>query len=206
MAGQNKASASQVGLSTSPDRHTFQRDNYYKRAEDAGTLDRPETQQMLDYYGDIHEQVAAKEADPAWRENNMEYDLRSTDWMLEKVRGDDVYAQNLYAAMCNNDFQKNDFLIRLADKTWSCSWRYAGGIISDMQQKGDYIDWYCSGIRDTGPAYTPEEESNLTKDQLLHYKNTQAYVSESVVTDEVRSDLKRLGWWVVPEREDELPI
>mgnify|MGYP003705677079 CR=1 FL=1 len=30
-----------------------------------------------------------------------------TDWILEKVRESDVYAQHLYAAMCNNEFQKN---------------------------------------------------------------------------------------------------
>jgi hypothetical protein len=108
--------------------------------------------------------------------------------------------------MCNYDFQKNDFMIRLADKTWSCSWRYAGGIISDMQEKGDYIDWYCSGIRVTGITYTPEEEANLTAEQMLNYKNSQAYVGESFVTDEIREDLKLLGWWVLPEDENNLPI
>ena len=66
----------------------------------------------------------------------------------------------------------------LKESTWSCSWRYAGGIIADMRQEGDYIDWYCSGIRD---SYTG------------------GYVSESVVTDEIREDLKRLGWIIVNE-------
>ena len=202
MAGQDKVSTTQIGLSASPDRHTFQRDKFIERATEEGTLDTPETKSMMDYYKSFAEQKAEKEADPAWAENNMEYDLRSTAWILDKVRGDDVYAQNLYAAMCNNDFQKNDFMIRLADKTWSCSWRYAGGIISDMQEKGDYIDWYCSGIRDTGFSYTPEEESNLTSEQLLRHKKTQAYVGEGVVTDEIREDLKRLGWWVLPEERD----
>ena len=195
-----------VKLSASPLRHTFQRDNYIKRATEKGTLDSPETKSMIEYYDSFADSQAEKEADPAWAENNMEYDLRSTDWMLDKVRGDDVYAQNLYAAMCNNDFQKNDFMIRLADKTWHCSWRYAGGIIADMQAKGDYIDWYCSGIRDTGITYTPEEEANLTAEQVLHYKNSQAYVGESFVTDEIREDLKLLGWWVLPEDENNLPI
>ena len=187
-------------ISKSPERHTFQKTGYIKRQTEAGE---PLSEDYLDMFDKIINEHKHKFADPDSHENNMEYDLLTTDWMLEKVRGDDVYAQNLYAAMCNNDFQKNEFMPLLAGKTWSASWRYAGGIIADMQQRGDYIDWYCSGIRDTGFSYTTEEESDLTAEQLLHYKNTQAYVSESVVTDEIRADLKRLGWAVIPcEQQD----
>lgn len=129
-----------------------------------------------------HEQLRRRlEQDPAWSENNLEYDLRSTDWMLEKVRSSDVYAQCLYAALCNNEFRRNDTWPILTDQRWSCTWRYAGGIIADMQQKGDYIDWYCSGIRGTD-----------SEDEKL-----KGYVPESHVTDEIRADLFRLGWSVI---------
>lgn len=188
-------------ISKSPERHTFQKTGYVKRQSEAGE---PISEDYLDMFDRIINEHKHKFADPDSQENNMEYDLLTTDWILEKVRNSDVYAQNLYAAMCNNNFQKNEFMPLLAGKTWSCSWRYAGGIVADMQEKGDYIDWYCSGIRDTGFSYTPEEESNLTPDQLLHHKNTQAYVGESVVTDEIRADLKLLGWAVITGEQQDI--
>lgn len=77
--------------------------------------------------------------------HNLEYDLRSTDWILQKVRSSDKYAIDLYAALCNNDFQKQEVLPILKDQVWGCTFRYAGGIIADMRGEGSYIDWYCSG-------------------------------------------------------------
>lgn len=77
--------------------------------------------------------------------SDLEYILLNTDWILAKVRDSDVYAQCLYAALCNNEFQRQAVWPLLKGETWSCSWRYAGGIIADMQEKGDYMDWYCSG-------------------------------------------------------------
>jgi hypothetical protein len=120
----------------------------------------------------------------------MEYHLLTTDWILEKVQASDSYAQNLYAAMCNRDFQKLDIIPILKDQKWSCSWRYAGGIIADMRQKGDYIDWYCSGMGGLNLEYDGEE----TNEQ---WQARTGYVPESVVTEEIQIDLKRLGWIVV---------
>jgi hypothetical protein len=85
--------------------------------------------------------------DDSWKENSMEYAIKNSAWMCKKIKSSDTYAQNLYAALCNNEFQKIDVLPILKDERWSCSWRYAGGIIADIQEKGDYIDWYCSGIQ-----------------------------------------------------------
>ena len=121
------------------------------------------SKEYLDYFEKIIEQHTHKFDDPQSRIDNLEYDLLTTDWILEKVRGDDVYAQNLYAAMCNNDFQKLEVLPVLKDQRWSCSWRYAGGIVADMQQHGDYIDWYCSGIR--GDPISAEEFANLSEEK-----------------------------------------
>ena len=118
-----------------------------------------------------------------WQKNNLEYDLLSADWILEKVRNSDNYAQNLYAALCNNDFIKNEVWPILKEDFWSCSWRYAGGIIADMQEKGDYMDWYCSGI---GSSDSSKE-----------------YVTESIVTDEIKDDLLKLGWLVRKYNESE---
>jgi hypothetical protein len=170
--------------SKSPHRHTFQKDGYIKRMEEKG--EKP-NEAYLDYFQQILEDHKHKFDDPESRVNNMEYDLLTTDWILEKARASETYSQNLYAAMCNNDFQKLDVLPILKEQSWSCSWRYAGGIIADMRQQGDYIDWYCSGIGD-GLGNGDED-------------GTKGYVAESVVTDEIKEDLKKLGW-VVLDNDD----
>lgn len=166
-------------LSNSPDRNSFQAGNYMKRKEE---LNEEPSQEYLELFKSIKQRKAELEADPEWQKDNLEYDLRSTDWILAKVRASDRYAQNLYAAICNNEFQRMDVFPILANQKCSYSWRYAGGIIADMRQEGDYIDWYCSGI---GSGLGNGDEDG-----------TREYVSESVVTDEIREDLAQLGWSV----------
>ena len=147
-------------ISKSPDRNTFQREKYLERqAEKSLTPENDEdTKAMLEWYDSLDTEEDRREADPEWQKDNLEWDLRTTDWILAKARARKSYAQNLYAAMCNNEFQRIDVWPILTDKRWSCSWRYAGGIIAHMREEGDYIDWYCSGIRDRDPP-TDEEES-----------------------------------------------
>ena len=137
----------------------------------------------------IRNQDFLRDDDLEWQKNNMEYDLRTTDWILEKVRKSKSYSQNLYAAMCNNDFQRNDVLPILKDQYWHCSWRYAGGIIADMREEGDYIDWYCSGI--VGDADIDEDE----------YRTKTGYVPECTITEEIREDLFKLGWLCFSDRD-----
>lgn len=150
-----------------------------------------EVADMLELYLNIEQHQQEKENDPEWQKNNLEYDLRTTDWILSKVRNSDIYAQNLYAALCNNEFTKNEVFPILKEEVWSCSWRYAGGIVADMQQKGDYINWYCSGIVDF-----PEINNEIL--------NTPVNVPapEGLITNEIRNDLLQLGWIVVNEDEN----
>ena len=182
-------------VSKSPDRHTFQKEGYVRRQQEKGE---PINEDYLDYFTKIIEESNQKFNDPQSRINNMEYDLLTTDWILEKVRADDAYAQNLYAAMCNNGFIKLEVIPVLKGEEWHASWRYAGGIIADMQQKGDYIDWYCSGIRDIGVYAPAKENEELTKEQLARKAVVDRYVGEGCITDEIRADLQRLGWAVAP--------
>jgi hypothetical protein len=113
---------------------------------------------------------------------DLEHDLRNTPWLVTKVRTSDSYAQNLYAALCNNQFQHNSIVSRLCGHVWSCSWRYAGGVVADIRLEGDYIDWYCSGM---GGMIVLEGEPT---------PHNPHYVEEGRVTDEIREDLWRLGW------------
>jgi len=102
---------------------------------------------------------------------------QSRDWDFEddlfrlkdRLRQDDEFAQECYAALCNMQWQN----IKDPGKVYGCSWRYAGGLIAEIRRCGEnYLDWYCSGI-DGG---TPEGE----------------------VTSRVREAFKLLGWKELP--------
>lgn len=103
--------------------------------------------------------------------NNLEYDLRSTKWICDKAKASEQYSQNLYAAMCNMEYQKLETMNILKEETWSCSWRYAGEVVALMREQGDYLDWYCS-------SFGREHDT----------------VAEGTVTQEIYDDLKKLGW------------
>jgi len=165
-------------ISKSPDRNTFQKESHIENAKKNGEEPNQAYLNMWEEWTILDE---LREQDPAWQKNNLEYDLRSTDWILEKVRESESYAQNLYAAMCNMQFQKLDVVPILKEERWSCSWRSSGGIIANMRQQGDYIDWYCSGMGGL-TSYDPDEGRK------------EGYVSEGIVTEEIRADLSKLGW------------
>jgi hypothetical protein len=100
---------------------------------------------------------------------DLEQDLFSNSTIKDKCKHSKVYSQNLYAAMCNNRFF-------YGENEWTCSWRMSGGIVADLRDCGeDYLDYYCSGMI-----------------------NLDGSVSESVVTDEIRLDLAKMGWVVKP--------
>jgi hypothetical protein len=176
-----------TNVSKSPERHTFQLDMARERAAEDG-------KEVPEYYENFwksaKEQDAANLVDPEWQKDNMEYDLRSSEWMCAKVRNSETYAQNLYAAMCNMQFIKLDVLPILKNQRWSASWRSAGGIVADMRQEGDYIDWYCSGIGNEGLGNGD-------------FDGDKGYVPEGTVTDEIRMDLQQLGWLPTPWDDEE---
>jgi hypothetical protein len=124
---------------------------------------------------------------------NLEQDLRDSAWLCEKVRDNEGYAQNLYAAMCNREFVKHDVLPILKNETWGCSWRYAGGIVANIRGEGDYLDWYCSGMGGLATYDVAEGEAHMAK---------MKYVPEATVTDEIREDLKQLGWIVLDQDDN----
>jgi hypothetical protein len=124
------------------------------------------------------------EADPEWAKDNLEYDLRTSDMIAEKCQ-DDSYAQNLYAALCNMRWQRIEVMNILKDQYWSCTWRYAGGLIADILERGDYMDWYCSGIGGGDEPDTYNAGHDLAR---------KGYVAEGHVTEEIKADLASLGW------------
>ena len=183
-------------LSLSPDKGSFSMKRYNEKLSVDPTDE--SALQMIEYYADYKNRALEQMQDPAWQANNLEFDLLTTDWILAKARAHEHYAQNLYAVMCNNEFQRNDVWPILSEQRWSCSWRHAGGIVADMLEKGDYIDWYCSGINhDDLDDNELQAMSKDAQEQYLYVKNN--YVGEGTVTDEVRADLLVLGWLVINE-------
>lgn len=79
-------------------------------------------------------------------------------------------AIDVYGAFCNvlwvsldHPAQEYDDAAWGDETTYSCSWRYAGGMVADMRDQGEnYLDFYCSG-------------------------------NEGVVTDEIRTTMQTLG-------------
>lgn len=177
-----------TALATNSSRFKIQLKRYVSRCEKQGKTPQEEYIKMLESF-DID--ARNREEDPGWKVNNLEYDLRSTPWILEKTK-EDRYAQHLYAALCNIRWQKREMMPILKDEFWHCSWRYAGGIIADMRSEGDYLDWYCSGIR--AQPISDEDYELLTEDEKINYKINQTFVPEGTVTDEIEEDLLKLGW------------
>lgn len=97
--------------------------------------------------------------------HDLEMELYRSEKLCEKTK-DYKYAQSLYAALCNNVFVKSP-----EEKPWSCTWRYAGGILAKMRGEGDYLDFYCSS-----------------------FQRHDSDVGEGFISQEVAQDLKELGW------------
>lgn len=152
---------------TSPDRFSFLIENC-KKSIKKNASDKEGCEKAIAFY----KECAAKDADDSYKENDLEYDLRSCEWIVEKCKKSKVYSQNLYAALCNNTFLKNN-------NEWHCSWRHAGGIVAHLNEEGDYINWYCSGMFFDSDHPNPE-----------------GYVGEGKVTQEIIEDFKKLNWIV----------
>lgn len=105
----------------------------------------------------------------------------------EKAIASEVYAQNLYAAMCNMQWQRAEMWpILKGDQIWSVSWRTAGGIIAEIREmKEDYMTWYCTGLGEQSEEY-----------------HIVGYVSEGTVTDEIAADMLEKGWVPLPFNDD----
>ena len=95
---------------------------------------------------------------------------------LHKLENE-IYAQNLYAALCNNEFKHVDCPSILPENWYSMSWRAAGRVVSEARNMNeDYLDYYCSGI--------------------IENDSYSSVVEEGTITEEIKQDLFRLGWTV----------
>jgi hypothetical protein len=109
---------------------------------------------------------------------NLELDLRTQPLVVKKVQSERIYAQNLYSALCNNEFAPKDTWALLKNLRWSCTWYDAATIVAELREE-DRSQWYRSGPR------------------FREYADPIGYVDEGVITEEIHSDLDSLGWLVL---------
>jgi hypothetical protein len=95
----------------------------------------------------------------------LDYEVQQSSALMNKLSSYE-YAQKFYAALCNNNWKKEDYDYS-STEPWAVSWRTAGGIASSLHHGSsrleDYMEFYCSGY-------------------------------EGYVDDEVEQDLHELGW------------
>lgn len=76
---------------------------------------------------------------------------------------DDNYARKMYGALCSMRWRNLE-----TREVYSCSWRYAGGLVAGARYKKEhYLDFYCGG-------------------------------NEGVIDTEIEKDLGELGWVPLP--------
>ena len=100
---------------------------------------------------------------------SLELELYQAKHIVSRCKADPKeFATELYGALCNVVWKHRD-----SGSEFSCSWRYAGGIVSTMSHSvDDYMIYYDSG-------------------------------NEGVVTDDVRTELDKLGWEPMEDTNDE---
>ena len=106
---------------------------------------------------------------------NLEYNIRSCNWITSKIRAERYYAQNWYAALCNNTFCPIDAWSILSNLTWnSPSWGYSARMIAEICEKEElFTRIYCSGVYEI---------------------SSPGYVKESTITEEIEKHLQLIGW------------
>ena len=86
--------------------------------------------------------------------------------LSSRIANDLDFATDVYGALCNMRWQNKED----SEDIYSCSWRYAGGLIAEMRDNTEYmnyLDFYCSG-------------------------------NEGQITEEVCEAFEKLGWKPLP--------
>ena len=119
--------------------------------------------------------------------NSLLESLRADQEILDKIQISEIYAQNMYAALCNNTFQQLDMIEMLKDVQWRISWRGADQIISELSNGKNRV-FYTSGY-----GMPSNDLSGMQyEERNIHF--SLGYVCEGTITPEITEDLFRIGW------------
>ena len=122
---------------------------------------------------------------PKASQYSLEEDLYSSDLVFDHVQNIFNFDVDLYRALCNNTYCKNN-------KTWACSFRYAGEIVSRIKHKEEtFPDLNDPNLYNE--FYTSVEDFN--------YAYMEYYCSgdEGVVKPQVLEVIESLGWTLLKE-------
>ena len=100
---------------------------------------------------------------------SLELDLYQAKHIVRRCQSDPKeFATELYCALCNVTWKHRE-----TENTFSCSWRYAGGIVSTMSHSvDDHMIYYGAG-------------------------------NEGTVTEDVLTELDKLGWEPTEEENEQ---
>lgn len=100
-------------------------------------------------------------------DRSLELELYQAKHIVKRCKDDPKgFGQELYRALCNITWKHVE-----TGQTYSCSWRYAGGLVSTMAYGvDDHMIYYSSG-------------------------------NEGTVTDDVLTELDKLGWLPTEEKD-----
>jgi hypothetical protein len=117
----------------------------------------------------LSELIALNKSNVEADDRSLELELYQSTYLVDRCNQDpDGFGQQLYAALCNVTWIHSD-----TGSEYSCSWRYAGGIVSTMSYSiDDYMRYYSSG-------------------------------NEGTVSDDVLTELDTLGWEPKEEKNEQ---
>lgn len=149
---------------------------------------------------------------PALKNQSLKQALKGTPWISEKIKRSEIYAQNMYAALCSNVFMSPSAQEGAVDEESEevlsrLSWREAGALVAEIRDGETFLDWYCSGIfiddrqgnagNDSGFSEVKCNTGNVdmaSNTNETASRTIESFVPEQTITPEVRLDLETLGW------------
>ena len=96
-------------MKSSPDRNSFQRGNYIQRKLEEGKTpeNNEDVRAMVEYYDSWEKEKKKLEQNPEWQEDNLEYDLRSTEWIcMTALSSKDIISQTLQSNIASAQVDK----------------------------------------------------------------------------------------------------
>ena len=108
--------------------------------------------------------------------------------ILSKIRNYEKYAQNMYAALCNNIFQQINIIEMLKGTTWDIGSCIGAAQLIKRLSDGKYREMYCSGF-----GMPSNELGDMHHEERLAHFDL-GYVCEGTITPEITEDLFRIGW------------
>ena len=112
-------------------------------------------------------------------------------FQLKKFIKDDRHKSvELYCSLCNTQWQS----VVHSDLIYSCSWRYAGGLIANIRGVSeDYLDYYCSGCEGTVAEWVEEEMNKLGWKSCQEKEDEKDYKKEIQELRKISSHYNEIG-------------